>query len=139
LKVTLRKVLKKDWDFILNLRNDEQYRNFFYSQEVIKKSDHYIYMRNQKSNPNFVNWIICYSQQDVGYIRILENDVSIMINDKFRNKGIGTMALNLIEIEAKKIGLLKLVGRIMIKNKSSKKIFDKNNYKLKMYWFEKEL
>jgi len=139
LKVSLRKVLKKDWDFILSLRNSDQYRNFFYNQEKIKKDEHYNYMRIQKSNPKFVNWIICYGTYDVGYIRILENDISIMLSDKFTNKGIGTIALNLMQIEAKKMGLLKLVGRVMIDNSSSKKIFEKNDYKLKMYWFEKEI
>lgn len=139
MKVKLRKVLKKDWVFILNLRNNEKYRDFFYSSEVISQKDHYNYMKNQKSNPNFVNWIICYGNSDVGYVRILENDVSIMLDDKFRNKGIGNIALELLEIEARKLGISKLIGRVMINNKSSKKIFKKNNYKFKMYWFEKDI
>jgi len=139
LKVKLRKVLKKDWVFILNLRNNEKYRDFFYSSEVISQKDHYNYMKNQKSNPNFVNWIICYGNSDVGYVRILENDVSIMLDDEFRNKGIGNIALELLEIEARKLGISKLIGRVMINNKSSKKIFKKNNYKFKMYWFEKDI
>ena len=131
-------MLEDDWDFVLNLRNNEQYRDFFYTPDKIEKIDHYNYMRNQKLNLKFIDWIICYDSHNVGYIRILDNDVSIMLNDKFRNKGIGTSALELIQIEAKKMGLLKLVGKVMIDNISSKKIFEKNNYKLKMYWFEKE-
>lgn len=139
LKVSLRKVLKKDWNFILNLRNNEKYRDFFYSAGKITKKDHFDYMIKQKSNPNFVNWIICYGKSDVGYVRIFDNDVSIMLDDKFRNKGIGSIALELLEIEAKKLHISKLVGRVMIDNKSSKKIFEKNNYKLRMYWLEKKI
>ncbi len=139
LKISLRKVLKKDWDFILNLRNNEKYRDFFYNQDKITKSDHYAYMEKQKLNPKFVNWIISYGSNNVGYLRILDNDVSIMLDDKFRNKGIGTTALGLMEIEAKKMGISKLVGKVMVHNKSSKKIFKKNNYKFKMYWFEKDI
>ena len=135
----MRKVLKKDWDYILNLRNNEEYRNFFYSSETISKQDHYNYLENQKSNPNFVNWIICYNDDDVGYVRILDNDVSIMLDTKYQNKGIGSSALKMLEIEAKKLGITKLIGRVMVSNNSSKKIFEKNNYDLEMYWLEKKL
>ena len=96
-------------------------------------------MKKQKTNPNFFNWIICYGSHNAGYVRILDNDVSIMLDEKYSNKGIGTIALNLIENEAKNLGLTKLIGKIMIHNKSSKQIFKKNQYKLKMYWFEKEI
>lgn len=139
MKVTLRKVLRKDWDFILNIRNNDDYRQFFYSTEKISKKEHYNYLKKQKSNPNFVNWIICYGKSDVGYVRILDNDVSIMLDPTFKNKGIGSIALKKLEIEAKKLGITKLIGRVMVHNKSSKKIFQKNNYELKMYWLEKKL
>ena len=62
-----------------------------------------------------------------------------MIHPKYIGKGIGSQALVLVEKEAKKIGLQKLIGRVMIENKSSKKIFEKNNYALKMFWFEKDI
>lgn len=137
--IKLRKVFKKDWDFILQLRNSDEFKNNFYNQELILKNEHYKYLEKQKNNPNFMNWIICDEKKDVGYVRILSGDVSIIIDKKFQNKGIGTMALIAIENEAKKLGIKKLVGRIMIHNKSSKKIFTENNYKLKMWWYEKEI
>lgn len=77
--------------------------------------------------------------KDVGYVRIQDNDVSIIIDPKYHKKGIGSNALNLLEKEAKKLGIKKLVGRIMIQNKQSEQIFRKNNYKLKMYWYEKNI
>jgi RimJ/RimL family protein N-acetyltransferase len=139
MKVTIRSVKIEDWDFILSLRNDKKFSKFFYTQEQISKKSHYQYMKQQKANNDFFNWIICYGKNDVGYVRILNNDVSIMIQEKYQDKGIGVKTLSLIEIEAKKNGIKKLVGRIMVENKSSMTIFEKNNYKLKMYWLEKEL
>ena len=139
MKVLLRKTLKKDWNYILNLRNNDKFRENFYQQHRISKTEHSKYLLKQKSNPNFFNWIICYGKNDVGYVRILDNDVSIMIDEKFHNMNIGSKSLKVLEIEAKSLGITKLVGRVMYENKSSKKIFQKNNYKLKMYWFEKEI
>jgi len=37
------------------------------------------------------------------------------------------------------LGIKKLVGRIMTHNIASQKAFQKNNFKLKMYWYEKEI
>jgi RimJ/RimL family protein N-acetyltransferase len=139
MKVSLRRILKKDWNYILNLRNNDKFRENFYQQHKISKTEHFEYLNKQKSNPNFFNWIICYGKNDVGYIRILDNDVSIIIDEKFHNRDIGSKSLKLLETEAKSLGITKLVGRVMYENKSSKKIFQKNNYKLKMYWLEKEI
>ena len=139
MKVTLRKIRKVDWDFILELRNKEEFRSFFYTQHTITKKEHYKYLQKQKSNPAFFNWIICYGLQDVGYLRVLDNDVGIIIDTKYHNKGIGSKALKLLEKEAKRLGIKKLVGKVMIYNKSSKNIFIKNNYKLLMYWYEKDI
>ena len=137
--MSLRRILKKDWNYILNLRNNDKFRENFYQQHKISKTEHSEYLIKQKSNPKFFNWIICYGKNDVGYIRILDNDVSIIIDEKFHNRDIGSKSLKVLEIEAKSLGITKLVGRVMYENKSSKKIFQKNNYKLKMYWFEKEI
>lgn len=137
--ISLRSVLKKDWDYILTLRNNKKFRNNFNAQHEISKKEHYDYLQNQKSNPNFFNWIICYGKNDAGYVRILDNDVGIIVDEKFHNMNIGSTSLQLLEIKAKSLGLTKLVGRVMCENKPSKKIFQKNNYELKMYWFEKTI
>lgn len=137
--ISLRSVLKNDWDYILTLRNNKKFRNNFNTQHKISKKEHYDYLQNQTPNPNFFNWIICYGKNDAGYVRILDNDVSIIIDEKFHNMNIGSTSLQLLEIKAKSLGLTKLVGRVMCENKSSKKIFQKNNYELKMYWFEKTI
>ena len=133
--------MEKDWDFILNLRN-EFYANSFYEQKKpIQKAEHYEYIKKQTTNPNFHQWIAVRSKNllPIGYIRILEQDINIMVEKKSQTKGIGTVMLNLVEKEARGLGIKKLKAKMLIGNESSKKIFEKNNYKLKMYLFEKEL
>ena len=140
-KIELRKVMEKDWNFILNLRN-EFYTNSFYEQKkLIQKTEHYEYMIKQTTNPNFHQWIAIQSKNPspIGYIRILDQDVNIMVEKKFQTKGIGTVMLNLVEKEARGLGIKKLKAKVLIGNDSSKKIFEKNNYKLKIYLFEKEI
>jgi RimJ/RimL family protein N-acetyltransferase len=139
LNIQLRNVIKDDWDYILKLRNSKYVQLQMYHKNKITKLEHYAYLKKQKKNKNFVNWIISLDFKNIGYIRVLDNDVSIMIEKKYHGKGMGTIALTFLEKEAKKFGIKKLVGRVMIDNEKSKKIFLNNEYKLKMYWYEKKL
>ncbi len=136
--ITLRNVEKNDWDFILELRNS-LYRFFQKQKKSVEKSEHYEYMEKQKSNPNFHQWIIMLNQNDVGYVRILDHDVGIMIKEEFQNKGIATKALSLVEKKAVELGLPKLIALIHKDNQSSKKIFENNGYELSQYWLEKNI
>ena len=62
-----------------------------------------------------------------------------MVEKKFQAKGIGTIILNLVEKKALSLGIKKLKAIVLAENEGSRKIFIKNNYKLKMYLFEKDL
>ena len=115
--ISLKIVKEEDWDFVLDLRNEKDFRKYFQNQKHIEKNEHYEYLNKQKNNPNFFNWIICDNSDDVGYVRILDNDVSIMIEPSHHGKGIGTDAMRLVEIEAQKLGIKYLVGKMMIFNK----------------------
>lgn len=120
------------------LRN-QAYDNFYHQNKPLIKKEHYAYLKKQRLNPKFFHWIIVKNEKDVGYVRLFDEDVSIIIDKKSQDKKIGTGALELLEKEAKKIGLKKLVALILINNKGSKKIFVKNKYKLKQWWYEKEI
>jgi len=137
--IKLRKLSRNDWDFVLKLRNRREYRSFFIQQHTISKKEHYAYMKKEQKNPNYACWIITYNDENVGYVRILDGDIGIALEKKYHGKGIGSKALKLLEKEAKKLRIKKLVGRVMIHNESSKKIFLKNNYRLKLYWYEKDI
>jgi len=139
MNIILKSVDKKDWDFIYDLRTNEDYKNNFYTQQSFSKDEHYSYLSKQEQSSNFLHWMIVNDDQNVGYIRILDNDISIMIDKKYQNKGIGSQVLVLVEKEAKKHGIHKLVGRVMVHNESSRKIFEKNGYNIMMYWLEKDI
>jgi RimJ/RimL family protein N-acetyltransferase len=96
-------------------------------------------MENQTKNNNFHQWIITHNNEDAGYVRLLDSDVSIMVDKEYQNKGIASVALSLLEKEAKTLGIKKLVALVAPENKSSEKIFRKNNYTLKLNLFEKDL
>ena len=136
--LALRKIRIKDWDYIMLLRN-QAYDNFYHQNKPLIKKEHYIYLKKQKLNPKFFHWIIVKNDKDVGYVRLLNEDVSIIIDKKSQDKKIGTGALELLEIEAKKLEIKKLIALVLINNKKSEKIFVKNEYKLKQLWYEKEL
>ena len=127
MKIELREVEKKDWDLVLKLRNEFYEYSFYEQNEPILKDDHYKYMNGQETNPNFHQWIAFDGKNDVGCIRILDQDINIMVEKECQSKGIGTVMLN-------------LVGKAIViaGNESSKKIFIKNNFKLIMHSFEKK-
>ena len=139
MKIMLREVTEKDWDYILNLRNQFYASSFYKQRKPLESNEHYEYMKKQKSNPNFHQWIATIEKNDVGYIRILDLDINIMVEKRFQTKGIGTAMLKLVEQNALKIGIKKLKAIVLADNESSKKLFIKNNYKLKLFSFEKEL
>tara|TARA_B100000029_G_scaffold250436_1_gene247443 strand:+ start:3667 stop:4089 length:423 start_codon:yes stop_codon:yes gene_type:complete len=139
MEIKLREVREEDWDYILELRNHFFKDDFVEQQNVLTKKEHYDYMEKQKFNTDFHQWISTDGEKNVGYIRLLEDDVSIMVDQKFQNEGIGTIMLRLMEKEAKKIGIKKIKALVRKNNFSSEKIFLKNNYQLKTLMFEKEI
>jgi len=139
LEIYLKKCTKDNWDFILTLRNNF-YKNSLYIQDKpLTQTEHYEYMEKQSKNPNFHQWIAVMEEKIIGYVRILDNTINIMVSQKYHDQGIGSIMLKLLEIEAKKLGITKLIGLVLTDNAGSKKIFQKNDYQLKRIWFEKEL
>ena len=136
--IQLKKAIKSDWDFILELRNSD-YQYFYEQNEPIPKEKHYQYMEKHSNEHNFYHWIISVDRNSVGYIRILGDDVGIMVKKEFQGKGIASKALELLEKEAMNLGIKKLVAIVHPKNIASEKIFKKSGYKLKMHRLEKNL
>lgn len=131
-------VKREDWDIILELRN-EFFHMFYRQTKPIEKEEHYEYLDKNEKNHNFYHWMIKVNRKVVGYSRILNEDVGIMIKKEYQSKGIATKALELLENEAKKEKIKKLIALVKIENEESKKIFEKNNYEMKMFWYEKEI
>lgn len=139
MEIKLRKCTRNDWDYILSLRNDFYENSLYIQKKPLTKEEHYDYMEIQSKNPNFHQWITLMNEKIVGYIRILDNSVNIMVSKEYHSKGIGNKMLQLMEIEAKKLGITKIISLIRVDNNASKKIFAKNYYELKLNWFEKQL
>lgn len=133
-----RDVLKSDWDFILSLRNDF-YKNFEKQNSPISESEHFQYMSNQSKNPDFKQWIVIHDQtkNDIGYIRIFNSDISIIVKKEYQGKGYGSEILKKLEHQSNLPK--KLIGRIMPENKQSIKAFEKAGYYLKALIYEKNL
>ena len=129
---------KSHWDFILNLRN-EDFSNFYHQENPLTKEVHYNYLSTQETNPNFHHWIIVYQSQNIGYVRIKDNDVGIMIKKEYQNQGFATLALKLVEEKARELGLKKLIALVKPANIGSKKIFLKNDFQEKLHWLEKDI
>lgn len=136
--IKLRKATKSDWDFILELRNND-FRYFYEQNAPITKETHYQYMESHENDSNFHHWVISDKENDVGYVRILNEDVGIMVKKEFQGKGIASKALQLLEREAINLRIKKLVALVHPKNQSSERIFKKNGYDLKLHRFEKDL
>ena len=138
MEIKLRKATRLDWDFILELRNND-FEYFYEQNSPIPKNKHYQYMEDHIDDPNFHQWMISLDENDVGYIRILKEDVGIMVRKEFQGKGIASKALKILEKEASNLGIKKLVALVHPNNVSSEKIFKKNGYSLKLYKLEKDL
>ena len=76
------------------------------------------------------------NEQEIGHIKIIEDPdgvtiEEVWINDKFRNKGYGTMLIRHIEWIAKKSGGYKTILAHAIKNsEEAKGLFEANSYVL---------
>ena len=137
--IHLRLCTRNDWDIILNLRNQFYQGSFINQDRMLTKEEHYEYMEKQQTNPNFHQWMAIMNNIVVGYIRILDSDIGIMVEKEYQNKGIGTKVLQLLEQETSKLNIKKLIAIVRVNNPASSQLFKKNNYKLKSYCFEKEL
>ncbi len=138
MNVNLILATETNWDFILSLRNDF-FKYFYHQTKPLTKNEHYKYLENQKNNSNFSHWMIIFNDEIVGYVRLLDFDIGIMLKKDFQNMGIASCALELVEKEAKLLGISKLIAKVRVENVSSRKIFEKNNYETKFYWLEKNL
>ncbi|MCV0430375.1 GNAT family N-acetyltransferase [Nitrosopumilus sp.] len=138
MNIELVPVKRENWDIILELRN-EFFQMFYKQTKPIQKDEHYAYLTENEKNQNFHHWMIKFNKKTVGYVRILNEDVGIMIKKEYQSKGIATKALELVEKEAKKESIKKLIALVKIENEESKKIFEKNNFKMKMFWYEKDI
>ena len=119
MNVELRPVEKKDWEFILHLRNQEEVRLASHDTSIIDDETHLKYMQEMTADKKKIHWIITYNKKDVGYIKIGDLEFGSMLLNDYRGKGIGKQAYALVFKEAKKLGLTKITAQVKINRETS--------------------
>ena len=133
MSVKIKLVEEKDWEFILQLRNQEDVRLACHDTSIIDSKTHLEYMQKMKTNPNFFHWIITYNQKNVGYIKIVNLEFGSMLLNDYRGKGIGKQAYALVFKEAKKLGLTKLTAQVKTNRETPLE------FEMKTGWVKKEI
>ena len=133
MSVEIKSVEKKDWKFILHLRNQEEVRLACHDSSIIDDETHLKYMQKMKTNAKFFHWMITYNKKNVGYIKIVDLEFGSMLLNDYRGKGIGKQAYALVFKEAKKIGLTKLTAQVKINRETSLE------FEMKTGWVKKEI
>jgi RimJ/RimL family protein N-acetyltransferase len=130
LNVKHRIVTPNDWLFILDLRNEDDVRNASFNVDYINKDNHIAYMKRLESMKNVYHRIISCEDKDVGYIKVIDNEVSYMIAKEFRRKGIMKLSFEILFNDLKKLGYTKISASIKAENFASLKLAEKVGYKI---------
>ena len=133
MNVELRRVEKKDWGFILHLRNQEEVRLASHDTSIIGDETHLKYMQEMTADRKIFHWIITYNKKDVGYIKIGDLEFGSMLLNDYRGRGIGKLAYALVFKEAKKLGLTKLTAQVKMDRETS------IEFEMKTGWIKKEI
>jgi RimJ/RimL family protein N-acetyltransferase len=126
--VSLRPVHREDWQFILDIRNEEEVRLACHDTSVIDFQAHKQYMERLEKDPYSYQWIITCDSYDIGHTKIIAEEFGYMIRAGFRGKGVGTTFHKLVFEEAKKLGIKRLKDTIRIANKPSLKLALKTGF-----------
>jgi RimJ/RimL family protein N-acetyltransferase len=126
--ISLRPVCREDWQFILNIRNQEEVRLACHDTSIIDFEAHRQYMEKLEKDSQAYHWIITCDHRDVGHTKIIGEEFGYMITDGYRRKGIGTSFHKLVFEEARKLGIHKLKDTIKINNQPSLRLALKSGF-----------
>ena len=87
----MRKATLKDSDFVLNLRNQDYVKKVSWNNVAIRKENHEQFWKNNYEH----YWIIEteYDKVRVGFVRVINNEVSIAVLKEYWNQSYGYFAL----------------------------------------------
>jgi len=126
-KLKLVKCKKKYWEFVRKLRIDERVIAGFIKQNKISKKDQEAYMIKRS-----MNFRICLCNgEPAGFVRVIEDDISVCTHPSFQKKGIGKFMINQIQKEFENV-----YAKIKIDNTASKKLFESCGFELKYFIYE---
>ena len=131
MKIKIKKASINDASFFYELRNEKSARKNFFITKNIKYNDHLKWYEKKIKKKNAIFLVaLSNNSEKIGTVRYETNkiftDISINISKKFRNLGFGSKIIKESEKFLKKKTII--ISRIRSNNKSSIKIFKRNNY-----------
>lgn len=144
MKLILRPVEKKDYEKILEWRNDPDVRINSLTQHIISIEEHVEYWSEFLRNITNYAYIVVHDNRDIGVLK-LKNinkttyEIDIFLSKYSRNKGLGQQILNMIKEIAVQKGIIKLIAKIKYDNQASKKAFEKSGFSPKLIYYEAEV
>ena len=132
-KIILKLVSKSDYRFLYDLLKERNSKINISHKRMPTWEEH---VRFVKSKP-YSKWYIIYNKDEkIGSVLLtFENEVGIFIKNDVQHTGTGSVALQLL---IKKNPHLRYLANINPKNKESIEFFQKNNFKLIQYTYEKQ-
>lgn len=117
---------KEYWQFVREIRTNEENTKSFYTQPVITEEQQIKYMTE-----NSYRYKICLIEGNpVGYIGIINtNEITYCVHPNYKGKGIGTFMVSQFMLNNKE-----LTAFVIPENVASSKIFEKLGFNKQLYY-----
>lgn len=141
MKLNLRPVEKKDYEKILEWRNDPDVRIYSLTQHFISIDEHIKYWDDFLKNETNYAFLVVHDDKEIGVLK-LKNinkttyELDIFLSKHSRNKGLGPQILEITKEIAIQKGIKKLIAKIRYDNEASKKAFEKVGFLPKLINYE---
>ena len=130
-KITLRKVEEKDWDFLVQIRNEPVVRNACKNTSYFTKDEYKKYINEQlKQNSFNRHWIILYDGEIAGHTKVINQQFGYIIDKKFRNKGLAKEIMDRVFEKVKAMGISKVYDIIKVNQPIPLWLAIKNGFKM---------
>jgi len=132
MKFEFKNIEKKDWDILLDWRNDLSTIEMSINSKKVSKSEHYDYLEKNQSNDNISQYIFIHNDFYIGTMKMDNSNkksttLSYTINPKYRKKGYGKLMMYLFLFERNGVFLCEVKKT----NFASIKMCEWNNFILK--------
>ncbi|MFA5412008.1 MAG: GNAT family N-acetyltransferase [Candidatus Micrarchaeia archaeon] len=126
--VSLRKAGEADVKQIFGWINEPSTREQSFSQKPVSLEEHVAYWNSRLKDGKNHSFIIHSGKEQVGLLRMDKRDgayeVSILISEGHRGKGLATEALKAAIGMCKELGIRKLIAKVKPSNGASMKLFE---------------
>lgn len=144
MKLNLRPVEKKDYEKILEWRNDPDVRINSLTQHIISIDEHIEYWNDFLKNETNFAFIAIHDNNDIGVLKLKNIDkttyeIDIFLSKSYRNRGLGSQILKIAKEVALQKGIKKLIAKIKYGNEASKKAFEMVGFSPKLIYYEAEV